>query len=147
MEHLKTVDDRFSPLSTVDRRRSPVRPFSRCQMKPVEMSDADLQNYVKQKIASGQFGTAEEFATEAIRVYRQIEQEYGQPLMATARPDLGEQVHTFAVDNYVVIYQPKKDGIRVLMVLHGSRDIPPILKKRKDVPPEFSYQVHREAEC
>ena len=42
------------------------------------MSDADLQNYVNQKIASGQFGTAEEFATEAIRVYRQIEQEYGQ---------------------------------------------------------------------
>jgi len=40
------------------------------------MSDHDLQNYVDQKIASGQFGTAEEFATEAIRVYRKIESEY-----------------------------------------------------------------------
>ena len=46
--------------------------------------------------------------------------------------DLGDQIHTFAVDNYVVIYQPIADGIRVLMVVHGSRDIPPILKQRKD---------------
>ncbi len=42
------------------------------------MNDADLQNYVNQKIASGEFGTPEEFATEAIRVYRQLEKDYRQ---------------------------------------------------------------------
>ena len=36
----------------------------------------DLQEYVNQKIASGQFASPEEFATEAIRVYRQIETDY-----------------------------------------------------------------------
>ncbi len=42
------------------------------------MTDSDLQQYVNQKIASGQFGTIEEFATEAIRVYRKLEGEYGE---------------------------------------------------------------------
>ena len=47
----------------------------------------DLEGYVNQKIASGQFGTAEEFATEAIRVYRKIENEYDQ-----LRADVQEQI-------------------------------------------------------
>jgi hypothetical protein len=42
------------------------------------MTDSDLQQYVNQKIASGQFGTIEEFAAEAIRVYRKLEGEYGE---------------------------------------------------------------------
>lgn len=53
-----------------------------------------------------------------------------QPKMATYRPDLGNNVHTFAVDSYVVIYQPIEDGIRVLMVIHGARNIPPLFKDR-----------------
>ena len=42
------------------------------------MTNSDLQQYVNQKIASGQFGTIEEFATEAIRVYRKLEGEHGE---------------------------------------------------------------------
>ena len=55
-----------------------------------------------------------------------------QPLMGTHRPDLGEDVHLFAVDSYVVIYQPIDDGIRVLMVVHGARDIPPLFTRRSE---------------
>jgi hypothetical protein len=40
------------------------------------MTENDLQQYVNQKIASGHFGTIEEFATEAIRVYRKLESDY-----------------------------------------------------------------------
>ncbi len=76
----------------------------------------------------------------AIRFLDKIEQRcqlYAtQPLMGTTRPDLGNQIHTFAVDSYVVIYQPIDDGIRVLMVVHGTRDIPPIFKQRQDKPTE-----------
>ena len=53
-----------------------------------------------------------------------------QPLMGTARPDLGENVHAFPVDSYVVIYQPVEDGIRMLMVIHGSRNIPDVFRDR-----------------
>lgn len=53
-----------------------------------------------------------------------------QPRMATYRPDLGKNIHTFAVDSYVVIYQPITDGIRVLMVIHGARNVPPIFNER-----------------
>jgi toxin ParE1/3/4 len=42
-----------------------------------------------------------------------------QPLMGEARNDLGPTVRCFPVGNYVVIYEPLQDGIRVLLVVHG----------------------------
>jgi toxin ParE1/3/4 len=57
-----------------------------------------------------------------------------QPLMGTPRFDLGDNVHSFSVDKYVVFYQPLTDGIRVLLVVHGSRNLPPILKERLGEP-------------
>ena len=60
------------------------------------MSDSDLQSYVASKVASGQFGTAEEFATEAIRVYRKIERDHEVLRTAVqeriARADAGDLV-------------------------------------------------------
>ncbi len=35
--------------------------------------ETDLQAYVQKKNANGEFGSAEEFAAEAIRVYRDLE--------------------------------------------------------------------------
>ena len=68
------------------------------------------------------------------RIERKCQLYSTQPHMAATRPDLGENVHSFSVDNHVVIYQPVEDGIRVLMVIHGSRDIPSILKTRMNRP-------------
>jgi Arc/MetJ-type ribon-helix-helix transcriptional regulator len=60
------------------------------------MSDNDLQTYVASKVASGQFGNAEEFATEAIRVYRKIERDHAELCSAVqeriARADAGDLV-------------------------------------------------------
>ena len=36
-------------------------------------TSSDIQQYIEQKLASGEFQTAEEFAAEAIRVYRELE--------------------------------------------------------------------------
>ena len=47
-----------------------------------------------------------------------------QPLMGSVRTDLGDSVRCFAVDSYVVLYQPLPAGILVLLVIHGARDIP-----------------------
>lgn len=46
------------------------------------------------------------------------------PNLGRARPELGENLRGFPVDRYVVSYRPLDDGIEVVRVLHGSRDIP-----------------------
>lgn len=48
-----------------------------------------------------------------------------QPELGESRPDLGSDVRHFPVKSYVVFYRPLDDGIEVLRVLHGSRDIRP----------------------
>lgn len=51
-----------------------------------------------------------------------------QPQAGAPRPDLGENVRCFAVDHHVVIYRPLDDGILVLLVVHGARDIPAVFR-------------------
>ncbi|HPM80454.1 MAG TPA: type II toxin-antitoxin system RelE/ParE family toxin [Candidatus Anammoximicrobium sp.] len=52
-----------------------------------------------------------------------------QPEMGSPRPDLGRQVRCFSVGNYVVIYRPLEDGILILLVIHGARDIPTVFRE------------------
>ncbi len=52
-----------------------------------------------------------------------------QPMMRVARPDLGHDVRSFTVDDYLLFYLPINDGIELLRVIHGSRDIPAIFQK------------------
>jgi len=53
-----------------------------------------------------------------------------QPHLGEVRPDLGHELRSFRVGNYVVIYQPVADGIVVHLVIHGARDIPKIYRDR-----------------
>ena len=52
-----------------------------------------------------------------------------QPYIGEARPDLGPDVRCFPVGNYVVIYRPLPDGIELLLVTHGARDIPALYRR------------------
>lgn len=45
------------------------------------------------------------------------------PEMGRARHELLVNLRSFTVRNYVIFYQPITDGIEVLRVLHGARDI------------------------
>ena len=47
------------------------------------------------------------------------------------RPDLAESVRCFTVDRFVVFYRPNSEGIEVLQVIHGSRDIPRHFRRHK----------------
>jgi len=49
------------------------------------------------------------------------------PNIGINRPDLHEAVCSFPVGNYVIFYQLCRDGILILRVLHGARDINCIL--------------------
>jgi toxin ParE1/3/4 len=46
-----------------------------------------------------------------------------QPLMGKSRDELAPGMRSFPVGRYVVFYAPLDDGIDVVRVLHGARDI------------------------
>ena len=48
------------------------------------------------------------------------------PEMGPDRSDLGQHVRSFAVRDYLIYYLPIKNGIEVLRVIHGARDIPSV---------------------
>ena len=45
------------------------------------------------------------------------------PLMGQSREDLRSGLRTFAAGNYVILYYPMTDGIRVAGVVHGAREM------------------------
>ena len=46
-----------------------------------------------------------------------------QPSMGRARDELAPDVRSFPFGRYVIFYMPLDDGIDVVRVLHGARDI------------------------
>jgi toxin ParE1/3/4 len=45
------------------------------------------------------------------------------PGLGPFRPELGTDVQSFPVGNYILFYRRIPDGIELLRVLHGARDI------------------------
>ncbi|MFM2296286.1 MAG: toxin ParE1 [Verrucomicrobiota bacterium] len=48
----------------------------------------------------------------------------GHPFIGRARPELGADVRSFPVGNYLVFYIPTADGVDVARVIYGGRDLP-----------------------
>jgi toxin ParE1/3/4 len=55
-----------------------------------------------------------------------------QPLLGQTCLEYGANMRIWPVGNYVVLYQPSKDGIDIVQVAHGARDLPAVVRK----PPE-----------
>lgn len=47
-----------------------------------------------------------------------------QPNIGVLRAALGEHIRSHAIGNYVIYYRPVTEGIELVRVLHGARDIP-----------------------
>jgi toxin ParE1/3/4 len=73
--------------------------------------------------------------TAAARVVREISEKADfystQPVLAEARPELGADLRAFYVHRYVIVYRPSTDGIEVLRVIHGSRDVFRVFEQRE----------------
>ena len=71
-------------------------------------------------ISEGSPQASDEFALE-------IDQKFSilltQPEMGRLRPELGESLRSFPIKNYIIFYDPVPEGIFVVRVLHGARDI------------------------
>ncbi len=46
------------------------------------------------------------------------------PELGRRRDDLASGLRSFPVGNFVVFYRPIADGIQIIRILHGARDIP-----------------------
>lgn len=49
-------------------------------------------------------------------------------LMGRARPEISDGLRCFPFGNYVIFYRPIQNGIAVVRVLHGARDIHKVLR-------------------
>jgi toxin ParE1/3/4 len=45
------------------------------------------------------------------------------PTMGRTRPELPGHVRSFVFARYVIFYRPNADGVEIVRVLHGSRDL------------------------
>ena len=50
-----------------------------------------------------------------------------QPMLGRSRQELAPGLRSFPIGRYVIFYEPLPDGIAVVRVLHGARDIEPQL--------------------
>lgn len=70
---------------------------------------------------------AEDSLAEADRWMDRLDEKLGlwatQPMMGRSRDELAPGLRSLAFGRYVVFFEPLPDGIDVVRVLHGSRDI------------------------
>jgi toxin ParE1/3/4 len=50
------------------------------------------------------------------------------PEMGRLRKELAPELRSFSVKNYVVFYRVIENGVEIIRVLHGARDLPPIFE-------------------
>lgn len=63
----------------------------------------------------------------ADRVLDDIEQRFhalaDNPLMGRLRPDIALELRYFTVGKYLILYRTVPDGIQIVRVIHGARDL------------------------
>ena len=64
----------------------------------------------------------------ADRVLDEIEERFhalaDNPLMGRLRPDIALELRYFTVGKYLILYRTVPDGVQVVRVIHGARDLP-----------------------
>jgi toxin ParE1/3/4 len=49
------------------------------------------------------------------------------PEMGSLREDLAPALRAFAMGRYVILYRPAENGVDIVRVVHGARDLPSLL--------------------
>jgi plasmid stabilization system protein ParE len=52
-----------------------------------------------------------------------------QPLIYQLRPEIGVEARLAAVGNYLILFRIRRNAVRIERVVHGSRDLLPIIKE------------------
>lgn len=102
--------------------------MSRYQVSEKAKDDlAEIWAYVAERKPSA----ARPVIDRILRTYRLLAEF---PLIGQRAEHLGSGLRTFPVGKYLVIYIPLRDGVQIVRVIHGARDIPAVLKE--EPPPE-----------
>ena len=46
------------------------------------------------------------------------------PSMGRLRPDIAPELRYFTVGKYLILYRTVQDGVQIVRVIHGARDLP-----------------------
>jgi toxin ParE1/3/4 len=66
-----------------------------------------------------------------LRIDAKIELYARNPGMGRLRDDLGPGLRSFSVGNYLAFYRIAPDGIELVRVLHGARNLKALLKQQR----------------
>ena len=75
---------------------------------------------IRQYIAENNPAAAVRLVEEVTELFHRLAEF---PLIGRSREELVPKLRSFPVGNYVIFYQPISDGVEIVRVLHGSRDI------------------------
>jgi toxin ParE1/3/4 len=64
------------------------------------------------------------------RILERCERLADMPATGRSRGDLGPDLRSVALGNYLIIYRPIEDGIEIVRVLHGRRDLDALFSGR-----------------
>jgi toxin ParE1/3/4 len=94
--------------------------------KPLASADLlDIWNF----IASDSFEKADRFLQ---KIDSQLKILASNPGMGRKRDSLVPNLRSFPVGNYLIFYRPINQGIEVIRVLHGARDIQSLFEEEDD---------------
>jgi toxin ParE1/3/4 len=63
------------------------------------------------------------------RVEEAVERLVMWPGMGPEREELAPRLRSFPVGDYLILYQPVDDGIQIIRIVHGSRDLFRLFKR------------------
>jgi len=88
----------------------------------VKLDLAEIAEYISQDIPR-----------HAVNWIRVLRSRFGdiakQPLLYLLRPELGVEARLALVGQYVILFRIRKDTVRIERVVHGSRDLLPVLEE------------------
>ncbi|MHC5763940.1 type II toxin-antitoxin system RelE/ParE family toxin [Nostoc sp.] len=92
-------------------------------IKPLAQADLlDIWNF----IASDSFDKADQLLK---KIDSQLKMLASNPGMGKKRDSLTPNLRSFPVGNYLIFYRPINQGIEVIRVIHGARDIQSLFEK------------------
>ena len=113
-------------MSALNRSQSDITAYDGTPVRLVYDHEADMLE-IWSNIADDKPSAADRFLDS---LEQRIELLSRHPKIGESRPDLGRRVRAFTIGNYVILFRPIRDGIEVVRVLHGSRDIPAIFRRK-----------------
>ena len=88
-------------------------------------ADADVDG-IADYIAKQNPSAADRVADELLEAFSILGQE---PLLGESRHDLGADLRGFVVTPYLILYRALDDGVEVVRVIHGARDIKAVIEQ------------------